>query len=435
MNAYAECAPANMARYDRPAFGFIFAPLTVGITEARLYPQEASITPMGIENLNSSFFTSVDQINRGAVRFGSPRGAQGIGGAWDKPYSPIFFPSFPGETLRDFDRGRDIPYTGFRVSNPLAVLDYFQRMAMTFSRVSLQQIVAEAIGFYVFNHNVWYADKLGLTVEQLREQQRAVASAGLDRTSAPILGVVGAVGSAVNPAIGLVVGIVNAIGKELLLNFIQIRPDTPKPLFLRVPNPNVCEGRPETQAGASLCPPGTTGVFPQCVPIPTPPTPPEDEGSSFPIVPVAAAIAVAVVLFAASRKKSKLGEYDDEAEEYIWTAKDSLERSRWYKKPRAEDDTRKGSVRFDRIPAKPGEKHGTPIIIIDESFDCKDLNDTIDDLKFAMDDLDEVQQSDDENGTDYAYALWWKLDRQIERVRRLARANGCTTISGLRRRT
>jgi hypothetical protein len=150
---------------------------------------------------------------------------------------------------------------------------------------------------------------------------------------------------------------------------------------------------------------------------------------------VAAAIAVAVVLFAASRKKSKLGEYDDEAEEYIWTAKDSLERSRWYKKPRAEDDTRKGSVRFDRIPAKPGEKHGTPIIIIDESFDCKDLNDTIDDLKFAMDDLDEVQQSDDENGTDYAYALWWKLDRQIERVRRLARANGCTTISGLRRRT
>jgi hypothetical protein len=186
-------------------------------------------------------------------------------------------------------------------------------MAMTFSRVSLQQIVAEAIGFYVFNHNVWYADKLGLTVEQLREQQRAVASAGLDRTSAPILGVVGAVGSAVNPAIGLVVGIVNAIGKELLLNFIQIRPDTPKPLFLRVPNPNVCEGRPETQAGASLCPPGTTGVFPQCVPIPTPPTPPEDEGSSFPIVPVAAAIAVAVVLFAASRKKSKLGEYDDRA--------------------------------------------------------------------------------------------------------------------------
>jgi hypothetical protein len=393
--------------------GFSLSPgaTTIGITQTRLYPVNAPIgTSEYVRGLMQKiFFATPEQIRSGEIRFGT-KGDISSGNGWDRLVTAWYRTTATG--------------TGWRYWNPVYALLSKQTEARAWSQASLPQIISEALSWYIFNHNVWYASKLGFTPEQLRAQQRALTSAGLDRTSGPIVGVVGAVGSAINPAIGVVVGIINAIGKELLLSFVQIAPDTPKPLFLRIPDPAVCEGRPEEQANRPSPP----------VPGPTDERE-ERESSSFPIVPVAAAIAVAVVLFAASRKKSKLGEYDDEAEEYIWTAKDSLERSRWYKKPRAEDDTRKGSVRFDRIPAKPGEKHGTPIIIIDESFDCKDLNDTIDDLKFAMDDLDEVQQSDDENGTDYAYALWWKLDRQIERVRRLARANGCTTISGLRRRT
>lgn len=237
-----------------------------------------------VDYLRKSFEPTTDELRTGAVYSGSS--STGYGGAW-QTLQTVFMKAAPGATFSKL------------YWSPVSSLIFDQSMAQDFSRVSLPVFIAEAIGWYVFNHNVWYAEKLNLTPEQLRAQQRAVASAGLDRTVSPILGVMAVVGSAVNPLVGVVVGILNAIGKELLLNFIQISPDTPKPLFLRVPDPAVCEGRPEEQAGRSLCPEGTTGAYPNCVPV----APPDvEERSGLPLVPIAAAAAVGIVLFAMRNK-------------------------------------------------------------------------------------------------------------------------------------
>jgi len=152
--------------------------------------------------------------------------------------------------------------------NAIGSLLLDQTIAQAFARTSLMQMILDALGFYVFNHNVWYAEKLGLTVEQLRAHQRALVAAGLDQTSAPILAVTGAVGTLINPAIGVIIVVLNEIGKLLLTEFIQPRPDSPKPLFLRIPDPNVCRDSPEAQAGSYLCPEGTTGAYPNCVTAP-----------------------------------------------------------------------------------------------------------------------------------------------------------------------
>lgn len=192
-----------------------------------------------VDHYRKSFEPTPDELRTGQVYSGSS--STGYGGAWTT-LSTVFLPIPSG--ARD---ANGQPYTGKYYWNPISALLFDQSLARDLSRVSLPRFIAESVGWYVYNHNVWYAEKLNLTVEELLAQQRALASAGLDRTSGPIVGVVGAVGSAINPAIGVVVGIINSIGKELLLSFINVSPDLPKPLFLRISDPNVCEGRPEEQ--------------------------------------------------------------------------------------------------------------------------------------------------------------------------------------------
>lgn len=216
------------------------------VSDVRLFPVRRTMSTFGLKWLEQLFFPTPQQVSSGWVRFGSKSNAIPTSAWKDLGFAFVKNPN-PGQTN---------PYTGWGnnggtgewfFSHPTAQLGVIQTRAREWSRVSLSQIIADALSWYVYNHNVWYAEKLNLTVEELRAQQRALASAGLDRTSGPIVGVVGAVGSAINPAIGVVVGIINAIGKELLLSFINVSPDIPKPLFLRIPDPEVCEGRPEEQ--------------------------------------------------------------------------------------------------------------------------------------------------------------------------------------------
>lgn len=300
-----SCPPQHTLDYPRSGWSRNLTDL--GITRSRLEPIRETTSPFGLKNLEFSLFTTPEQISSNWIRIGD-KGDTTPGGAWDKLSTVFQKTPRPGETnpwtgSTYSANAQGVPMTGWGYWNPINELMKYQNAAREWSRVSLPKVISDAIAWYVFNHNVWYAEKLGLTAEQLRAQQRAVASAGLDRTSGPILGVTGAVGSAVNPAIGIIIGILNAIGKELLLEFVRITPDMPKPLFLRVPDPAVCEGRPEEQAGRSLCPEGTTGAFPNCVPIP--PTDEGDERGGFPIVPVAAAAGAALLLFLAAKKRKE----------------------------------------------------------------------------------------------------------------------------------
>lgn len=432
-NPTSTCVP--FYRADVPMNGVLLGALPdVGIARSRLFPLRRSMPGMPL--LNQLFFTTLDQINSGWIRYGSPVDPWRVnGGAWE--HLSTIWKRFPreGETdpVTGFVAARDAQgnvMTGWMYWNPNYALTSMQNTAREWARVSLPTLISEAIAWYIFNHNVWYAEKLGFTVEQLRAQQRALTSAGLDRTSGPIVSITGAVGSAVNPAIGVVIGIINAIGKELLLSFINIAPDIPKPLFLRIPDPAACEGRPEDQAGASLCPAGTTGVYPRCVPIPSGGGSSSEGGISLPIV-AGASIAALLLLWAAKKKQGGLGEYDEDdlpsvsEEEAIQDAERVLMYSKWYKEPRNSQDARKGRVRFERSSS------GDSSIVIDELFNCSDLNATIDDLHLAGDELEEVYAESDDPSQIEKYMD--KISRRTSLVRRLARANGCTTINGLKR--
>lgn len=143
-------------------------------------------------------------------------------------------------------------------------IEFYDQKALVFSQLNLNDVLAESLGFYVFNHNVWYADRLGLTPEQVREMQAAVQMANLQSNA--VYSIATAVGrqvlAAVNPIAGILGEILYALAGPLiwepLFQAIRDPDDVPRPLFLRVP-PFACRPVPaedlQQQVGADRAAP------------------------------------------------------------------------------------------------------------------------------------------------------------------------------------
>lgn len=166
---------------------------------------------------------------------------------------------------------------------PYLHLAHLRLVARVYSALDLNKILTDAFGFYAFNHNVHYAAKLGLTNEQVRAMQ----TAAMQTQTAAIFGTATAVYTAVNPILGLVVGLVGAL-TALLIQWQGAATgdvfESPFSLFRRVPRvgcttataeptvPGTTPGTPGPGPGTTpppaVCPTGTTGTPPNCIATP-----------------------------------------------------------------------------------------------------------------------------------------------------------------------
>lgn len=151
--------------------------------------------------------------------------------AWQfmRPYSERI-------TLRTLDGGSEQVTVTFYVTR---WIEYWDQVALALSRVDLVSLLKESLGFYVSNHNIWYAAALGMTPAEADAQRRAAQTAALE--SSPwhqaIRGISSAVAGAMNPAAGAIVNVLYQLSAPLFDNFIlgQFETDAPRPFFVRVP--------------------------------------------------------------------------------------------------------------------------------------------------------------------------------------------------------
>lgn len=144
-------------------------------------------------------------------------------------------------------------------------LRLFQSLAAIFARLNVAETIADAVGFYTFNHNVYFADILGKTADQVRaDQQTAMqlrlatneVNAAIQGTTAAVLSVV------VGPIVSAIYLALGQLGNWFLGWLIggALQPTMPYPLFLRAP-PEGCPIMPvETPSAPGTCtPPCTAG--------------------------------------------------------------------------------------------------------------------------------------------------------------------------------
>jgi hypothetical protein len=117
-------------------------------------------------------------------------------------------------------------------------VEFWDQVALAFAELSLDQMLLDALGFYVFNHNIWYSSVLGLSFEQIRSMQVAMQQAALagQPIVAAVRGVTTAVAGAISPAAGAVVNLMTQAG-DLTFKWIMeaLETDAPKTLFVRIP--------------------------------------------------------------------------------------------------------------------------------------------------------------------------------------------------------
>ena len=154
-------------------------------------------------------------------------------------------------------------------------LRLFQSMASIFSRLNVAISIADAVGFYTFNHNVFFADILGKSADQVRADQQAAMQmrVATNEVNAAITGTTAAVLSiAVGPLVSAIYLGLSQLGNWFLGWLIggALQPTMPYPLFLRVP-PEGCPIMPvETPPTPGACNPpcaaGRTCVSGTCRP-------------------------------------------------------------------------------------------------------------------------------------------------------------------------
>lgn len=144
-------------------------------------------------------------------------------------------------------------------------LRLFQSLAAIFSRLNVAQTIADAVGFYTFNHNVFFADILGKSADQVRADQQAAMQLRLasNEVNAAITGTTAAVlTAAVGPVVAGIYLLLNQAGNFFLGWLIggALQPAMPYPLFLRV-SPEGCPILPpEPSPSSGPCsPPCATG--------------------------------------------------------------------------------------------------------------------------------------------------------------------------------
>lgn len=162
---------------------------------------------------------------------------------------------------------------------PSLWLEHYRLVARVYSNLDLNTILTESFGFYAFNHNVHFASKLGMTNEQVR----AIQTAAIAAQTATAGGIASGAASAINPIAGAVVAAAAAL-VALLVNDIGAATgdvyESPFSLFRRVPRPGCTATTaeppgtsgtvpgatpPEAPPGATPCPAGTTGTYPNCI--------------------------------------------------------------------------------------------------------------------------------------------------------------------------
>ena len=181
-------------------------------------------------------------------------------------------------------------------------LRLFQSLASIFGTLNVAQTIADAVGFYTFNHNVFFADLLGKTDDQVRSDQQTAMQLRLatNEVNAAVTGTTAAVLSiVVGPLVSAIYLALGQLGNWFLGWLIggALQPTMPYPLFIRVP-PENCPIMPvETSTSGRACtPPCTTGntcVSGVCRPVTT-----QKKAS---VVGPAVAVGAAIFLFSLLR--------------------------------------------------------------------------------------------------------------------------------------
>lgn len=144
-------------------------------------------------------------------------------------------------------------------------LRLFQSLASIFARLNVATTIADAVGFYTFNHNVFFADILGKSADQVRADQQAAMQLRLasNEVNAAITGTTAVVLTvAVGPIVSGIYLLLNQAGNFFLGWLIggALQPTMPYPLFLRVPPEGCPILPPEPGPGQGTCtPPCTSG--------------------------------------------------------------------------------------------------------------------------------------------------------------------------------
>lgn len=162
-----------------------------------------------------------------------------------------------GETSRRTDR-----YT-YYVSSSMLMAAY-RDVAREYSRLELRTMLLESYSFYAFNALVYFADILGLTREQIREQQTNAVRA----QTATSTGTMTAVATLANPIFGVIAGALAALVDQLVAAIGAADGNvfsTPFSLFRRIPRAD-CPPLPENIVRDEIIGPSTPAVDAPCVP-------------------------------------------------------------------------------------------------------------------------------------------------------------------------
>lgn len=143
----------------------------------------------------------------------------------------------------------------------------YRDIAREYSRLDLRTMLLESYSFYTFNALVYFADLLGLTPEQIREQQTSAVRA---RTAAST-GTMTAVATLANPIFGVIAGALAALVDQLVAAIGAADGNvfsTPFSLFRRIPRadcPPLAENVIPDEITSGV-PAGTPGVSAPCTP-------------------------------------------------------------------------------------------------------------------------------------------------------------------------
>lgn len=129
-----------------------------------------------------------------------------------------------------------VPWAEGVYFNPGRLIDEYVVIGSAFAALDLPTMLLDSIGFYVYNHLVYWRNRGVISLDEttLQRIQSNAASARMRQGLAPA-GVIASIASSVNPVVGAVVSALQEIGFVLLDTLInqQLESDQPRRLFVR----------------------------------------------------------------------------------------------------------------------------------------------------------------------------------------------------------
>lgn len=137
-------------------------------------------------------------------------------------------------------------------SAPIFTIEAYVKRAEIYSRLVLGTIVAEAFGFFAFNHLPFFAatGKLNMTPAQVAAFQQAAMAANLrsNQVASSVTAIAGSVIAAINPVLGIVFQILNTLGQIATVGLISGSIDVVAPRFMWTRMPALNCPQPDTTA-------------------------------------------------------------------------------------------------------------------------------------------------------------------------------------------